>query len=116
MTPAVGNYVLTSASQLGNYVIADSSARNAGEPGGPGSRAFKSVDCGRHVEATSSEVRPQAGRLERARRTLSPCLQIRAGCRIPSLTWECSHGESARIGSCRFLLWSGLVVSPGRAD
>jgi hypothetical protein len=30
---------------------------------------------------------------------------------MPSLTWVCSHGGSARIGPCRMLLWSGLVVS-----
>ena len=44
-----------------------------------------------------------------------PACKIRAGCRIPSLTWACGHGVSARIGSCRIPLWSALVVSSSRA-
>ena len=38
------------------------------------------------------------------------CLQIGTGCRIPSLTWVAVTGISAGVGSCRMLLWSGLVV------
>jgi len=30
---------------------------------------------------------------------------------MPPLTWACAFMESSGIGSCRILLWSGLVVS-----
>ena len=33
-----------------------------------------------------------------------------------SLTWACALKVSARIGSCRIVLWSGLVIRPGRAS
>jgi hypothetical protein len=39
------------------------------------------------------------------------CLQIRPGCRSLSLAWGYSHRLPVRIGSCRTLLWSALVVS-----
>jgi hypothetical protein len=35
---------------------------------------------------------------------------------MSSLTWVYSHGGSARIGSCRILLWSRLVASLGPAS
>jgi hypothetical protein len=44
-------------------------------------------------------------------RTLTPACKVGPSCRVRSLTWDCGRGASAGIGSCRILLWSGLVVS-----
>src|SRR5262249_19428355 len=43
-----------------------------------------------------------------------PACKIGPGCRKRSLTWAAAPSASARIGPCRILLWSGLVVSVDR--